>query len=144
MHLLKNRQDDAWMLLCVAWLVSLSASLSAIFIGEVMGQAPCVLCWYQRAFMFPLAIILGVATFRADRDVWHYGLPLSGVGLMIAGYHTLLYHGLVSAAVAPCARGPSCIDANMKIFDLLPLPTLSFAAFAAIFVLILIAQKKRS
>jgi disulfide bond formation protein DsbB len=128
--------------LCLAWLVSLGASLSAIFIGEVMGQVPCVLCWYQRAFMFPLAIVLGVAVFRADREVWRYGLPLSGVGLLIAGYHVLLYHGLISVGIAPCARGPSCTDANMRIFDLLPLPTLSLSAFLAIFALVLIAQRK--
>ena len=43
----------AWLALIGAWLVALTASLGAIFIGEVMGQAPCVLCWFQRAFMFP-------------------------------------------------------------------------------------------
>ena len=35
----------AWSALFAAWLVALAASLGAIFIGEVMGQAPCVLCW---------------------------------------------------------------------------------------------------
>jgi signal peptidase II len=30
--------------------------------GEVMGT-PCVLCWYQRIGMFPLAVILGVGVF---------------------------------------------------------------------------------
>ena len=38
-----------------------ASALGALFIGEVMGQTPCVLCWYQRAFSFPLAIVLAVA-----------------------------------------------------------------------------------
>lgn len=45
----------------LAWIVALVASLAVLFIGEVMGQTPCVLCWFQRAFMFPLAIILASA-----------------------------------------------------------------------------------
>ena len=43
----------------LAWTVATSASLAVLFIGEVLGQTPCLLCWFQRAFMFPLAIILG-------------------------------------------------------------------------------------
>lgn len=35
--------------------------------GEVMGMTPCLLCWYQRLFMFPLAFILGQAAFAEDR-----------------------------------------------------------------------------
>ena len=29
----------------LAWIVALVASLAVLFIGEVMGQTPCVLCW---------------------------------------------------------------------------------------------------
>ena len=44
----------------LAWAVALASTLAVLFIGEVPGQMPCLLCWYQRAFMFPLAIILGL------------------------------------------------------------------------------------
>ena len=44
-------------MLFIAWLVALGATLGALFIGEVMGQVPCTLCWYQRIAMFPLAIV---------------------------------------------------------------------------------------
>ena len=44
----------------LAWIIALVASLAVLFIGEVLGQTPCVLCWFQRAFMFPLAIILSL------------------------------------------------------------------------------------
>lgn len=37
-----------WLPLLCAWLVSIVATGSAVFIGEVMGMTPCVLCWYQR------------------------------------------------------------------------------------------------
>lgn len=44
-----------WLLLCSAWLVATLATAGALFIGEVMLMTPCVLCWYQRIFMFPIA-----------------------------------------------------------------------------------------
>ena len=48
----------AWNLVFAAWLVAAVATLGALFFGEVMQLPPCVLCWYQRIFMFPLALIL--------------------------------------------------------------------------------------
>ena len=50
-----------WWLIFFAWLIAASGSLGALFFGEVMGIAPCTLCWYQRIFMFPLAIFLPLA-----------------------------------------------------------------------------------
>lgn len=34
--------------LLAAFLIALTATLGALFIGEVLGQMPCALCWYQR------------------------------------------------------------------------------------------------
>ena len=53
-------QDKSWLWVFLAWLVALTATLGALFLGEVMGVLPCVLCWYQRIAMFPLVIILAV------------------------------------------------------------------------------------
>ncbi len=78
---------DAWQLLVAAWVVALLSTLGALFISEIMGQAPCNLCWFQRAFMFPLAVVLGVAALLDDRGVWRYALPLAAIGLLIAVYH---------------------------------------------------------
>ncbi len=135
---------SVWLMLFLAWVVALTASLGAIFIGEVMGQTPCVLCWYQRAFMFPLAVVLAVAAFRFDSGVWRYALPLAAVGVVIAGYHSLLYAGLVAEALEPCGQGPSCTDAAMTIFGGMPLPFLSLAAFLAVFILLLLTTRAKN
>lgn len=137
-----SSNDAAWTPLFLAWMIALAASLGALFVGEVMGQTPCVLCWYQRAFMFPLALILAVAAFRTDRDIWRYALPLSAVGFLIAGYHVLLFYGFVAEALVPCSKsGPSCSDAKMTILGFVPLPILSLLAFAAISIMLLIARR---
>ena len=135
-----RRRSDVF--LFAAWIMAVTASLAVLFIGEVLAQAPCTLCWFQRAFMFPLAVILGVAAWRSDTDVWRDGLPLAGIGSAIALYHTLLYAGIVPEPLAPCtASGPSCTDTAMLILGL-PIPALALLAFAAILVLLL--QVRRS
>ena len=121
-----------WSFLFAAWVVALLSTLSALFIGEVMGQAPCLLCWWQRAFMFPLAVILAVACFRSDFGVWRYALPVAAIGWVIAAYHTLLYFGVITQAVEPCGAGPSCSGAGMTILGGLPLPLVSVVAFTAV------------
>ncbi|APH74954.1 disulfide bond formation protein B [Aquibium oceanicum] len=135
--------NSLWSLLFAAWFVALVASLGALFIGEVMGQTPCVLCWYQRAFMFPLAIVLAVGAFRVDRGTWLYGLPLAVIGGGIALYHSLLFGGVITEALEPCGQGPSCTDAAMTIFGSIPLPFLSFAAFAGIVLLLFLTTRIR-
>ncbi len=132
---------DAWQLLVAGWAVALLSTLSALFIGEVMGQAPCNLCWFQRAFMFPLAVVLGVAALLEDRGVWRYALPLAALGLLIALYHVLLYVGVIPQALEPCGDGPSCSSANMRIFGRVPIPLLSLASFTVITVLLLQLRK---
>jgi disulfide bond formation protein DsbB len=134
--------NDRWLYLFIAWLVAVAASLSALFIGEVVGQAPCSLCWHQRAFMFPLAVLLAVASFRSDSGAWLYALPLAAIGAAIAGFHSLLYAGLIPEGIQPCSQGPSCASAEMTILGVLPLPYLSLAAFIVIAVALIGSRTK--
>ena len=81
--------------LTLAWIVALVATLGALFIGEVMGMTPCLLCWYQRILMFPMALILGMAAFANDRRGAVYALPLACGGVVVAAYHSALVAGWV-------------------------------------------------
>lgn len=128
--------------LLAAWLVALSATLGALFIGEVMGQAPCNLCWFQRAFMFPLALLLMVACLSGDFGVWRYALPLAGIGWLVALYHLLLFSGVIPEEIKPCGAGPSCSSADTVIFSWVPIPALSLAAFTAIIGLLDLVRRR--
>ena len=86
----------------LAWTIALTASLAVLFIGEVLGQTPCVLCWFQRAFMFPLAIVLGLGLWWQDPRVGRYGVALALGGAAVALYHIGLYVGLIPEAIPPC------------------------------------------
>lgn len=131
-----------WPLLLGAWLLATAATLGAIFLGEVMGMTPCVLCWYQRIAMFPLAVILGMAAYREDRRGAVYALPLALTGLGISTYHSLLVLGLVPKSWVPCGAGASCADQPLIILNGIQIPWLSMLSFAAISILLLSYLKK--
>lgn len=118
--------------LVMAWLIALVSSLAVLFIGEVLGQRPCNLCWFQRAFMFPLAVLLGLGLWWQDRSVGRYATVLALFGGAIALWHMGLYAGLIPERIRPCtAAGPSCVDENQLIFGV-PIPLLSLLAFGLI------------
>ncbi len=137
----ETTKSRMWLALFAAWVIALVSTLGALFVGEVMGQMPCNLCWHQRAFMLPLAVMLAIAAFRGDMGIWRYALPLAAIGGLIAGFHGLIYLDLLPEAIEPCGQGPSCASADMTILGGLPLPLLSFAAFALIAALLIFSRR---
>lgn len=133
-----------WLPLFAAWGVALAATLGALFVGEVLGQTPCSLCWYQRICMFPLVAILGIGAYRADPAALLYAAPLAAAGALIAAFHNLLYFGIIPEAIEPCGKGPSCKSAAMTIFGGIPLPSVALVAFAAILILLFIGYRRTS
>ena len=134
--------QDLWTPLFLAWLIASSASAGALFLGEVMGMTPCVLCWYQRIAMFPLVVILGIGLLDTDGRSARYALPLAWAGWGIALYHCLIFWGLVSERLTPCGKGSSCADADVQVAGFVPIPLLSLVAFTAILALLWFAKRK--
>lgn len=126
----------------LAWTVAMTASLAVLFIGEVLGQTPCMLCWFQRAFMFPLAIILGLGLWWSDHGVGRYGIALALGGAAVAVWHLGLYAGVVPEQIQPCtATGPSCTDDNQLVFGI-PIPLMALVAFTVIGALSALSLKE--
>src|SRR5688572_7828432 len=59
----------------LAWCVATTCTLGSLFYSEVAHFVPCELCWYQRIAMYPLVVLLGVATLTRDTSVSRYVLP---------------------------------------------------------------------
>jgi disulfide bond formation protein DsbB len=133
-----------WAFLFAAWLLATLAALGALFLSEVMGLAPCVLCWWQRVFMFPLVIILALALFPPDQKVIRYALPLALIGLLLAGFHLLLMMGVIPEALAPCRQGIPCKTVQIEWFGFVTIPLMSFVTFLTIAGLLLAANRKSS
>lgn len=126
-----------WRFIFASWLVATISTGGSLFFSEVMDLVPCVLCWYQRIFMFPLAVILLVGLHPLDVRVARYALPLALIGLSFTVYHCFLFYGLIPENLRPCSQGVSCSDATMELFGFLPIPLLSLAAYLTIVILLL-------
>lgn len=134
--------DAAWLSVFGAWLVAATSSLGALFLSEVMEVAPCVLCWYQRAFMFPLVFVLAAGLFPQDRSVVRYALPLAVAGWLVALFHLLLTAGLVPQTLTPCTQGVPCSRIEVAWFGFVTIPLLSLLAFTAIGLALVLAHRK--
>jgi disulfide bond formation protein DsbB len=137
-----HQHQRLWTPLFLAWLIALLATAGALFLGEVMGMTPCVLCWYQRIAMFPLALILGVGLLDTDARSVRYGLPFAWAGWGIAVYHCLIFWGVVAEGLVPCGKGSSCADADLQVAGWVPIPLLSLIAFSAIVALLWVAGRR--
>ena len=137
-------QDHGWTLVFIGWLVATVSTLSALFLGEVMGYTPCVLCWYQRICMFPLVLILGAGLFPFDRNVVRYALPLALAGWLLAVFHWAVASGLVPESATPCSQGVPCSVELISWFGFLTLPLLSVLAFSTLIALLLLTHFKVS
>lgn len=117
--------------LLTAW-VAMSGSL---FLSDVWGWLPCVLCWYQRILMYPLTLILAVGILRQDRGLPLYVLPFSLIGMGTALYHYMLVK-TDWFPPPPCSVGIPCTTEYLNLFGFINIPFLSLVAFAIISVMV--------
>lgn len=138
----KSSETTVWALIFGAWLVASVATLGALFFSEVMHVAPCVLCWYQRIFMFPLVLVLPLGLFPLDRKVIRYALPLACLGGAIGAFHLLLIAGVIPEEIKPCMQGIPCTEQVIEWFGFVTIPLMSFVGFLAIIALLVLANSR--
>lgn len=129
--------STGWPLVFGAWLIATVSTLAALFLGEVMGYAPCVLCWYQRIAMFPLVLVLAAGLFPFDPRVVRYALPLALAGLGLALFHLALTAGWIPESIKPCQQGVPCSSTQVVWFGFVTIPLLSVLSFSLIAGLLL-------
>jgi disulfide bond formation protein DsbB len=131
--------------LLLSWIAAIIATLGSLYFSEIMHFIPCTLCWYQRIFMYPLVIILGIAFYRNDQAIHRYVLPLSMIGMLISGYHTLLQKIPYLQQFEMCTTGVPCSKDYINWLGFITIPLLAFIAFTIITVsLLFVARRPRA
>jgi disulfide bond formation protein DsbB len=125
----------------IAWAQALVATLGSLYFSEVKHFAPCVLCWYQRIFIYPLVFIIAVGIVKKDKNLPYYVLPLTITGWFISLFHNLLYYGVIPENAAPCLAGVSCTTKFFAWFGFITIPLLSLLAFSLINICMLLARR---
>ncbi|HSX49197.1 MAG TPA: disulfide oxidoreductase [Candidatus Saccharimonadales bacterium] len=127
--------------LYIAWAQSLAAVFGSLYFSEIVHFPPCILCWYQRIFMYPLAIIIPIGIIKKDKKIYQYVLPLAIIGAIFGFYHNLLYYGIIPESLTPCLAGISCTTKFIEFFGFVTIPFLSLSAFLVIIACMLLYRK---
>lgn len=119
-----------------AWLFALLGTMASLYFSHVRGLEPCHLCWDQRIALFPLALILGVATFRGDLKIAFYTLPFALIGLLFALYQVAIQEIPGWNPIELCGGGPSCSEKTSLGMGWITLPMLSSLNFLLLSLLL--------
>lgn len=119
--------DRTRLLLGFATLVAAVATAGSLYLSLGLGLVPCELCWYQRILMYPLVVILGMATYENRSRGSLTALPLAALGVVVATYHSWLQ---LSASGGVCTTG-GCTAVLLRVFGL-SIPNLSLIAFVLV------------
>ncbi len=130
-----STRDRNLLLIAFAWLVAIVATSGSLYFSQIRHFTPCELCWYQRIFMYPLSLILGIATFYGDARIRRYALPMALVGGSIS---TLHYAEQKIPGFEPTACAATPIPCNIEFVNYFGFVTIALMAWTA-FVLISIA-----
>ena len=124
-----SRQAVRW-----GFLVALGAVFGSLFYSEAIGFEACVLCWWQRVFLYPLAPIFAVAVWKRDRSVFNYAIVLALLALVIGGYQEI--SNLTGASLLTCtdAEG-ACSKVFVKEFGYITIPVMSITV--SLYILLL-------
>lgn len=127
-----------------AFAVSLIATLGSLFYSEIAHYEPCKLCWFQRIFMYPLPIILGLAIMRNyKKEIILYSRFLAAIGGAIALYHYYLQRfGDPSVPCSAVGYSVSCAKVFLLTFGYITIPLMSATAFILILVLLQLFIKR--
>lgn len=126
--------------LWIAFLSAAAASLVTIVHTGIFGLPPCPLCWWQRAFLYPQAIMFGIAALMRDRMIAGYSIALSVIGLGIGVYHHILQMYPMGSLPCPAEGGVSCGQILFLQFGYITYPMMAISAFAFLIVLMLFVR----
>ena len=127
--------------LFIAWLIALLSFIITLYGSIILSLPVCHLCWYQRICIYPLIVILGIATFRSDGQVALYTIPLAVIGWIFAFYQYLLQMIPSFSPIGVCGNGPNCSEIHLKLLGFITYPFLSMAACMLLVILLYVAKR---
>ncbi len=122
----------------LAWVIAFLATASSLYYSEIAGFAPCDLCWFQRIFMYPQVVLLGLAWIRKEVVIIYYSLSLLAIGIIFSVYHNYIYYTAQPSGF--CSIVSPCTQSYVVGFSYNSIPLMAITAFAMVIVLLLLKR----
>ena len=121
------------------FLVGITATLGSLYYSEIANYTPCLLCWYQRIFMYPIPIITLIGITAKYKNLRNYILGLATPGLIIACYHVYVQAAQVDTNLfGSCSTASPCQEIQYAFGGILTIAVQSMLAFTLIMGLLLV------
>jgi len=127
--------------LWLGFIVAAVATGGSLFFSEVADFVPCELCWFQRIFMYPLAVVLLPLAIAGEHRLARYLLPLPVIGAGFSTHHLLVENGVLEQSRSCSASAPGgCTVKWIEEFGYVTIPVLALTAFVLVFAFLAFAS----
>lgn len=116
------------------------ATLMSFVYQYGFGYEPCLLCWYQRIAIIPIAILAWTANLRTSKLLQTQVLTLSLIGAAVALFHVVI--DVFPTGIDVCgAASVSCNVRYVYEFGYITIQVMSLTTLAAGILLTLLAKR---
>lgn len=123
----------------LAFVVAAFAMANSLYFSLKIGWLPCVMCWYQRTAIYPLAVILGIAAFLRKTTVAPYALGLAAIGACLSAYHYLIeWFPTLEGNV--CNPAVPCTEVYFRSFGYISISLMALTCALAVITLLLLLR----
>jgi disulfide bond formation protein DsbB len=120
--------------LLLGLLVSLGAMVGSLFYSEIVGFEACVLCWWQRIFLYPQVVLFSIALWKKDASIFVYTVALTALAGVVALYQSYVNWGGGSLLSCTAEEG-ACARLYVMEFGYITIPAMSLTV--AIYLLLI-------
>lgn len=120
--------------------VSMVAIVGSLLYSNLIGFEPCTLCWWQRIFIYPQAVLFLIAIIKKDRGIFDYALPMSIAAFVLSLYQS--YSNFSGTSILPCtAAGGECSRLYVIEYGYITIPLMSLTLVTYLLFIKLCAYK---
>lgn len=130
----------------LAFLLSLASIIGSLTYSEIIGLLPCELCFWQRIFLYPVAVITALALIckKESLELWREILALSTIGSLFSIYHILIQFGETSFQCSINNSSNGCATIQTQIWGLITIPEMSLLLSVILICLSILKLKTKN
>lgn len=125
----------------IIFVIGFLGTFGSLYFSEVAGLEPCLFCWYQRIFLYPLFILTAVAIATGEKLAPKFILALAVPGALLAFYQYGMQKFSWSKGFVSCAAENPCNVVDFELLGFITIPFLSLLAFLLIIIISVIRIK---
>jgi disulfide bond formation protein DsbB len=122
---------------------SFLAIVGSLIYSEIFKFEPCLLCWWQRVFIYPVFFIALIAVIKKEKNPFQYINPLIWTALIFSLYHNYLIITAQNKDVFLCDTdlAGACSERYVEILSVIDIPFMALSVILFIAALSFISLK---